>query len=96
MNSPTIFTMPKRLTWSYFNFENLKLFDLGIVDRKLCDEGSCPVVNPIVVLKHAQLVLQLCDLSFHLEFITSTAVSSDVTVVRISLSLSFGSRENIM
>ena len=68
---------------------NLKLFHLGIVDRKLCDKGSCSVVNPVVVLKDAQLVLQLGNLSLHLQFITPTAVSSDVTVVRISLSFSF-------
>ena len=96
MNSPTILMMPNRLTWSWFHFENWKLFHLGIVDRKLCDQSPCSVVNPVVVLKNAQLLLQLRNLSLHLEFITSTAVSSDVTVVRVSLSVSFGPAEKIM
>ena len=89
MNSPTILTMPKRLTWSCFHFENWELFHLRIVHRKFCDQGSRSVVNPVVILKDTQLLFQLCNLSLHLELIASSAVPPDVAVVRISLSLSF-------
>ena len=41
-------------------------------------------------------MLQLCNLALHLQLITSSAVPSDVAVVRISLSLSLGPVEKRM
>ena len=65
------------------------LNDLRVVNGELGDQGSCPVVDPIIVLKNAQFVFQLRNLTLHLQLISATAVRSDVTFVRICLALSF-------
>ena len=63
--------------------------DLRVVNGELRDQGSCPVVDPIIVLKNAQFVFQLRNLTLHLQLISATAVRSDVAFVRICLALSF-------
>ena len=63
--------------------------DLRVVNGELRDQGSCPVVDPIIVLKNAQFVFQLRNLTLHLQLISATAVRSDVAFVRIRLALSF-------
>ena len=65
------------------------LNDLRVVNRELGDQGSCTVVDPIIVLKNAQFVFQLRNLTLHLQLISATAVRSDVAFVRICLALSF-------
>ena len=65
------------------------LNNLRVVNRELRDQGSCTVVDPIIVLKNAQFVFQFRNLTLHLQFISATAVRSDVAFVRIRLALSF-------
>ena len=64
------------------------LNDLRVVNGELRDQGSCPVVDPIIVLKNAQFVFQLRNLTLHLQFISAATVRSDVAFVRIRLALS--------
>ena len=65
------------------------LKDLRVVNGELRDQGSCTIVDPIIVLKNAQFVFQLRNLTLHLQFISAATVRSDVAFVRICLALSF-------